>query len=451
MRAALSAGWIIVGWTMMLTTGACELEVPDLNNPGIDEVADSPTREEISRLAVGILFETGEDFAASRGYVSLLGILGRESYNLDQSEPRLVTDLLIGPLTGGSVGAFLWPFPYKAIRTGNILLGAVDRAPDMSAEEIEATIGYTQTMQAHAFLRIINTTDEFGAPIEVGSDPRGAPAPVATKAAVFAHIANLLDSAFTHLGAGGAAFPFRLSSGFEGFDTPSTFLEFNRALRARVAVYQGDYTNALSVLEASFLDPTSSLELGVYLTDNELDDPTGRVLLAHPSIALDAQLREDGTPDLRFQRKVRQVEPVSFLGITSDLAFSMYQTGMEPAPLIRNEELILLRAEARLGLGDLTSALEDLNLIRINSGGLLPYSGPVTPEAILDELLYEKRYSLLFEGGHRWIDLRRYGRLGTLPLDLPEHRRFDKFPFPQSDCAAYSPPLAQGCAPEPGF
>ena len=27
----------------------------------------------------------------------------------------------------------------------------------------------------------------------------------------------------------------------------------------------------------------------------------------------------------------------------------------------------------------------------------------------LEALLYEKRYSLLFEGGHYWIDTRRYG------------------------------------------
>jgi hypothetical protein len=63
----------------------------------------------------------------------------------------------------------------------------------------------------------------------------------------------------------------------------------------------------------------------------------------------------------------------------------------------------------------------------------------VTQEAVPDELLYNERYSLLFEGGHRWTDLRRYGRLETLPLDLPQHRRFDKFPFPQFDCDTYSP------------
>jgi hypothetical protein len=440
---------VLVAWLIL---AACtSLDVGDLNNPGIDDVETHPTRDNVGRLAVGMLVDAGADFAQSRGYVSLLGILGRESYNLDQSEPRLVTELLIGPLTGGSVGSFLWPFPYREIREGNLILEVIERVPDMSAEEMEATIGYVQTMQALAFLRIINTTDVFGAPIDVGIDPRSAPAPIATKASVFAHITNLLDSAQTHLEAGGSGFPFRLSTGFQGFDAPATFLRFNRALRARVAVYEGDYTTALSALQASFLDPGAPLELGVSFSGNGLADPTGRILLAHPSIEPDAQLRADSTPDLRLQRKVRHVDPVTVQGITSDLAFTMYQTGLEPAPIIRNEELILLRAEAEIGIDDLSDAVADIDLVRTQSGGLASYSGPVTHDALLDELLYNKRYSLLFEGGHRWIDLRRYGRLETLPLDLPEHRRFDKFPFPQFDCDAYSPPPAQGCEPVKGF
>jgi hypothetical protein len=52
------------------------------------------------------------------------------------------------------------------------------------------------------------------------------------------------------------------------------------------------------------------------------------------------------------------------------------------------------------------------------------------PDAALTQLLYEKRYSLLWVGGHRWIDLRRYDRLGTLPLDLPVHTVNDRYPIP---------------------
>ena len=41
--------------------------------------------------------------------------------------------------------------------------------------------------------------------------------------------------------------------------------------------------------------------------------------------------------------------------------------------------------------------------------------GTLTGDLLLDELLYNKRYSLLWEGGYRWFDARKYGILDKLP------------------------------------
>jgi len=119
-------------------------------------------------------------------------------------------------------------------------------------------------------------------------------------------------------------------------------------------------------------------------------------------------------------------------------------------PIIRNEELILLRAEANLGLNQDAAALTDINLIRASAGGLDPIAGPawagLSDAEQLDELLYNKRYSLLFEGGHRWIDMRRYGRLDQLPLDVSTHTIHPRFPFPVFECDARAgDPPATGC------
>ncbi|HET9989055.1 MAG TPA: RagB/SusD family nutrient uptake outer membrane protein, partial [Kofleriaceae bacterium] len=105
-----------------------------------------------------------------------------------------------------------------------------------------------------------------------------------------------------------------------------------------------------------------------------------------------------------------------------------------PVPLIRNEELILLEAEAKFFTGDVPGALVALNLVRVTSGGLAPITGTPDAATFTDELLYERRYSLLFEGGHRWIDLRRFMR--DLPLDVPTHVRNVRYPFPQAECNA---------------
>jgi hypothetical protein len=63
--------------------------------------------------------------------------------------------------------------------------------------------------------------------------------------------------------------------------------------------------------------------------------------------------------------------------------------------------------------------LTDINTIRTRSGNLPALGGFADATAALNELLYNKLYSLMFEGAHRWIDARRYGLLGTLPLDRP--------------------------------
>jgi len=455
---------------LLLASGCNTLDVPDLNNPRQDDLANNPTRALVQAAATGMLFGSRVGIAAQNGYVMELGILGRESYNFDPADPRFVTELLIGPLDGGS-GAFggnLFAAPYADIRGGNILLRALPRLPAtaMTAEEIEATTGFVQTIQALDFLHVINTRDDLGAPIDVDIDPIAAPAPIASRTQVFTHIANLLDSAVTHLQNGGAAFPFPLSSGFAGFDDPANFITFNRALRARVAVYTGDLTGALTALQGSFLNTGAPLDLGVYfvystiagdrvntLFDASTPDTAGpRALLAHPSILTDAQLQAGGAPDQRVIDKTEVIgTPKTVQGITSNLKFTIYRSNLAPIPIIRNEELILLRAEANIGLNNLGPAVTDLNRIRTTSGNLPNYSGPNTQAALLDELLYNKRYSLLLEGGHRWIDLRRYGRLNTLPKDLPSHRIFSRMPFPRNDCLARNPVPTAGCDAELGF
>jgi hypothetical protein len=228
----------------------------------------------------------------------------------------------------------------------------------------------------------------------------------------------------------------------------------NRAIKARVDAYMGNYDVALVSLSESFIDTTASLDLGAYHTyttgsgdvQNLLFDPGGRAILAHPSILTDAQQQPGGAPDARAERKVEQLDDSRTVqGITTDLVFTIYNSNIAPIPVIRNEELILLRAEANIFTNDLAAAVRDINVIRRISGGLAPYAGPVTQQALLDELLYNRRYSLLFEGGHRWIDARRFGRLAQLPLAVSTHTVQSRFPFTESECLARDPAPTEGC------
>jgi starch-binding outer membrane protein, SusD/RagB family len=444
--------------TALTLAGCGDLTVPDYNNPSIEALQGNPTPTTIAQAAQGMIIGSRTYMGTQNGYVSLLGILGRESYNFDPADPRFVTEMLIGPLDPGSpaFGANLYAFFYRNIRLGNTLLTAVDQVGGLTDAQKEAVRGFAKTIQAHDFQALLNTRDDLGLPIDVGIDPTAPPAPIVPRAQVFARIVQLLDEARTHLQAGGTAFPFSLGPGFADFNTPATFLTFNRALKARVDVYMGNYAAAITSLNGSFINTSASLDLGAYHAfstqsgdvDNQLFDPQGRAILAHPSIVSDAQPRADGSRDLRVGRKVTTLaEPRTVQGITTDLLFTIYDSPEAPVPIIRNEELILLRAEARYNTADVAGALADINFIRVNSGGLPPrtLADIATPATFADELLYNRRYSLLFEGGHRWIDARRFGRLGTLPRALPAHTVPSRFPYPEGECLARNPEPAQGC------
>ena len=161
----------------------------------------------------------------------------------------------------------------------------------------------------------------------------------------------------------------------------------------------------------------------------------------------DAQLKADGTADNRYLAKIRTGLPSrqgpiannSATSAASTLGFSIWATNASPIAIIRNEELILLRAEAKLGSGDKAGAIADMNIVRQNSGGLpaSTLTAANSTDEILTGILYEKRYSLMMEG-HRWVDARRYGRLASLPLDIasgPNKNFVAKvMPIPQGEC-----------------
>jgi starch-binding outer membrane protein, SusD/RagB family len=433
---------VVAGASPILAAG-CDLDVPDLNDPGLGDLAQNPTPAKIAAAVAGLVIMGRDDIAETNGYISHLGILGRESYNFDTADPRFITQLLEGTLAPGddAFGGNFWAFPYRNIRNGNVLLTAVDVVVGLTDAEKQGVRGFAKTIAALDYLKVINTHDTNGAVIQRSADLRALD-PIVGKAEVFAHIKMLLDEARDHLMGAGDEFFFKVGSGFTGFDTPATFLRANRAIRARADVYTGDYAAALTALGESFItaDPASPrLELGISWSFgtgsgdeiNRLTDPN---LLAHPSVQMGAEMRANGMPDRRVVAKLKMIMPRTARMLTTDRGLNVYTGPTSPVPIVRNEDLILLRAEARSATGDLMGAIADVNFIREQSGGLAPRTD-LTMDNILDEILKQRLYSLFFEG-HRWIDMRRTGKLEQLPLDRPEHKRHAAFPIPMQETDA---------------
>ena len=410
---------------LAVVAGGCSFDISNPNSPDI--IGQNPTRSQVAATANGILIATRSDMAdwALDG-----GIFGREAYRFDGSDPRFTGELMQGPLDPGSraFGGDHWAEEFTAIRTANDLLAVIGTASALTAAEQSATSGFAHTLQAYNFLIILDTHTEDSIPIDVGTSVTAPPAPFQTNAAAYDRVVALLDGAVAELDAGGATFPFTLPSGFTGFDTPATFRQFNRALRARVAVYRGDFAGAIVALGESFINPGAALDLGVYMDysagpgdfANPLAiSPTVGENFGHPSLRTGAQLQPGGALDQRFLDKLI-TRPQRSAGtpqlLTSDLGWIRYPSPNSPIPLIKNEELILLRAEANIGLNNLGPAVTDIDIVRTTSGKLAPYAGAVDQASLLTELLYNKRYSLMYEGGHSWIDHRHYGRLADLAV-----------------------------------
>jgi hypothetical protein len=412
-------GSIVTLGMFWIGMGCEDLDFPDPNSP----VVESAT---VQSLVTGAEAALRIDLDI---YLRDMCVVGREVYYLEPADPRYTGELLRGPLDpGGFLTTRPWNAHYKVIKNCNLLL---EKATGDKGVE-----GFAKTILAYSLLMVINMQDENGARINYDGDIT---VPLATKDEVFAEIKRLLDEGYADLKAAGSSFTFTLSSGFSGLDTPSTFAQFNRAIAARVAVYDDRWQDALDALENSFIDPSGDLDFGAYhvyssgLNDqgSEMyEDPTASFikLMAHPSFADDAE-----SGDLRFASKVTvrdtSLPVITYDNLTSNLAPTMWSSNYDPVAIIRNEELILLRAEANIGLGNYSEAEADLNIVR-SAAGLAPYSGTDGSNA-LDRLLYEKRYSLFLEG-HRLIDMRHYNRLDVLPLD----RAGDvivTFPIPETE------------------
>jgi len=195
----------------------------------------------------------------------------------------------------------------------------------------------------------------------------------------------------------------------------------------------------LTAVSQSFLNQAGSIDLGVYNVfssgnhdlANGLSQATASAInLAHRMVKDSAELQSGSSlRDKRFLAKVAdrgdpaKPDPLGLACLKSALSWTRYPTPNSSLPIIRNAELILLRAEAEwfAAAANKPQAISDINLIRQTSGGLATTTVTVvsSDSMFVNEILKQRLYSLLYEGGHRWIDMRRRGRLSQVLIDRP--------------------------------
>jgi hypothetical protein len=123
-------------------------------------------------------------------------------------------------------------------------------------------------------------------------------------------------------------------------------------------------------------------------------------------------------------RGAAQIECTKFIGKNGKI-------NLDNVPVIRISEMYLNRAEANYHLGNEEDALTDINAIRTRSG--LNALTDVSGEALLTEILKQRRVELAFEG-HRFFDLKRQG------LDIVKAAPVQTLPFTDYRVLAPIPP-----------
>jgi hypothetical protein len=423
---------------LVLLISACQKgKIDSLNSPVVDGIITDPTRSDLFNLLTGAESGMRNNLAA---YLDGTGIIGREIYRFSGSEPRYTTDFLGGGTKLLDNNTFYivnpWGARYQVIRQCFILLDAIKNTRTAVASDAQkkAFTGFAKTIIGYQLLLNINMTDSNGARIPV---PNGAPL-----GPVIKDPGQVMDSVLKFLEDGkndltGAEVIFPLSDGFDGFKDAAGLLKFNRALAARVYLYRKNYPAVLTALNESFFDLNGPLNTGVshFFSTNGGDianllylppNGNGDVRVAHPTFAADIIPGDD-----RLNKTALRNASASQGGLTGNRDLTLWSTLNSPVSIIRNEELILIYAEAKIQTGVFPDAVTALDRIRV-AHNLAPYTGLSTTAALTTELLYNRRYSLFMEG-HRWIDLRRYNLLGTLPKDRPDDDVWPRYPLPQNE------------------
>jgi hypothetical protein len=220
-----------------------------------------------------------------------------------------------------------------------------------------------------------------------------------------------------------------------------------RALRARLHLYRKQWAEAefyasqvisnpkyalvkpyKAFFTAPFQTTESVLELAYSVNDRNTfwnlwyPSSSGGQYTLKPSDALIAKLNDPAIGGTR--NSLIAGSGAAVYGVL----YNTTASSTDPSYVIRIAELYLIRAEARAQLNKLTEAAADLNTIRARAD--VAPTTVVTQEALIQAIENENAVEFAFEG-HRWFDLVRTERAGTV-LGLT-NKNFWLFPIPYSD------------------
>lgn len=351
-----------------------------------------------------------------------------------------------------------WLRMYQHVYQANACIEGLQSSGNLSAGVKKQLLGEAKFMRAFLYFYLVNLFGDV--PLVTGTNYRAnASLPRVAAAGVWAQITNDLKEAKENL--------------LEEYPTaervrPNKWAAV--ALLARTYLYQKEWAEAEAEATLVINSGTYSLEPdlnNVFLSgsteavwqlapvEEGFNTTETRAFIpnlfpaARPSYALTPQAV--AAFELNDNRRTAWVASKTANGVTYVYPYK-YKVRLVGLPvteyyiMLRYAELFLIRAEARAEQSKVSEAAEDLNAVRLRAG--LPETTATTEADMHIAIEQERRIEFFAEWGHRWLDLKRTGRVqavmaATKPTWQPNAVLY---PIPQTDILQ-NPSLVQN----PGY
>lgn len=388
-----------------------------------------------------------------RSVTLLAGLSSDELISFNSS----TTDFFDNTLTpsNGTVQAYLWKEPYQYIYTANSILENLSGSDGVSAGVKKQLRGEALMIRAFCYFYLVNLFGDV--PLHLNTEYQENNSATRRSAdQVYEQIisdlkeaAELLDENYVN---NQRARPNKWAA---------------KALLARVYLFQKDWENA--VVTASEVIGQSQLYLLTDLSDVFHADSREAIWQLMPVIpgintqeagvfivnGSPQQVALDSSLLTKFEKADQRKS--SWIARSSSEAGSFYfpfkykvstsEQLVESSMVIRLAELYLIRAEANYKINQFSLAVADINKIRFRAGlkEIMTASG----EQLRSEIENERRLELFTEWGHRWLDLKRWGRADAVlaPVKKQNWQPIDAlYPIPLAELSA-NPKIVQN----PGY
>lgn len=425
--------FLLVLIAFMLVECKKSLHVP----PPADQLIGSTVFEnEGTALAamVGIYHRMVQDnglASGSFGSISYIGGLTSDELSIHSGmlEQQFYRNEILSD--NSTMSGHLWNKAYQYIYSSNAIIEGIMKSEKLTAEAKNQLDGEARFLRSFLHFYLVNLWGDV--PVVATTDYRkNSDATRAPESDVYKFIENDLLEAISQL-------PNNYVSGVSDLSEerirPSAYSA--RALLARIYLYLSRWEeaaeNASEVINQEAIYHLSELP-GVFLKNNkeaiwQLSSP-GNVINAPDAqiyIIEEGNVPSSGTinPFLLNsfeegdQRRIWWIDSVVSGGVTYFFPFK-YKVFSDPdtkeyTTIMRLAEQYLIRAEARAHLGNLSGAIDDVNVIR-NRAGLPSLPGTLDLDQILKAVMQERRVELFTEWGHRWFDLKRTGQIDSVML-----------------------------------